>query len=312
MSATGGDACMCHLSDNQRVVAGAPSTLTMTIAEIVWKRQVTVAEQASPISVVQHPFVFRLLEVVRSRWLTPQMVRVTLGGEALEGFRSEAADDGARLFFPPDPLDASWVPSVDGKTLVFPGERPPGREYTPRRYDAVAGELEFDFVVHGDGPAATWARNAVAGHYLGLSGPRRSRVVAGPVEWYVLAGDETGLPSIGRRLEELAAGTPVWVVIEVADASEEQPLPTKADLHLTWLHRADVEPDDTGQMARTLAGLTLPEGPGFAWAAGEASAMRAVRRHWLQERGIPDTRMRVTGYWKRAIPNYDHHLPLDE
>jgi len=270
------------------------------------------ADTTSPIEVVQHPFVFRLLEVQRTRQLTPGMIRVTLGGEALAGFRSDAADDGARLFFPPDPLDASWVPSVDGNSLVFPGERPPGREYTPRRYDADAGELEFDFVVHGEGPASSWARNAQPGHYLGLSGPRRSRTVVGTVDWYLLAGDETAIPSIARRLEGLAAGTPVFAVIEVADSSEEQPLPTEADLHLTWLHRANVTPDDTGQMARTLATLTVPEGDGFAWAAGEATAMRSVRHHFLAERGIPDTRMRVTGYWKRAIPNYDHHLPLDE
>jgi len=270
------------------------------------------ADTTSPIEVVQHPFVFRLLEVRRSTWLTPGMVRVTLGGGALEGFRSDAADDGARLFFPPDPLDASWVPSVDGTSLVFPGERPPGREYSPRRYDPVAGELDFDFVVHGDGSASNWARNAVPGHYLGLSGPRRSRVVTGRVDWYLLAGDETAIPSIGRRLEMLAAGTPVFAVIEVADASEEQPLPTEANLNLTWLHRANVAANDTGQLARTLATLTLPDGDGFSWAAGEATAMRSVRRHWLDERGIPDTRMRVTGYWKRAIANYDHHLPLDE
>jgi NADPH-dependent ferric siderophore reductase len=270
------------------------------------------AETASPIEVVQHPFVFRLLEVRRTEWLTPGMVRVTLGGEALAGFRSDAADDGARLFFPPDPLDASWVPSVEGTSLTFPGERPPGREYTPRRYDADSGELDFDFVVHGDGAASSWARNAVPGHYLGLSGPRRSRMVTGKVDWYVLAGDETAIPSIARRLEGLAAGTPVVAVIEVADASEEQPLPTDANLDLTWLHRSNVAPTDTGQLARTLATLTLPDGDGFAWAAGEANAMRAVRRHWLDDRAIPDTRMRVTGYWKRAIANYDHHLPLDE
>jgi NADPH-dependent ferric siderophore reductase len=268
-------------------------------------------DPTSPIEVVQHPFVFRLLEVVRSEQLTPHMVRVIVGGDQLAGFRSDAADDGARLFFPPDPTAASWVPRVEGSSLVFPGERPPGREYTPRAYDPAAGELAFDFVVHGDGPASTWARNAAPGHYLGCSGPRRSRLVVGRVDWYVLAGDETAIPAIARRLEGIPAGTPVVAVLEVADAGEEQPLPAAADLQVIWLHRADAAPDDTGQLARTLATIPLPAGDGFAWAAGEATAMRAVRRHWLQERGIPDTRMRVTGYWKRTIPNYDHHLPLD-
>src|SRR5919199_3644169 len=98
------------------------------------------------IAVVQHPLAFRLLQVTRSRWLTPHVVRVTLGGEQLAGFRSEAPDDGSRLFFPPDPTDGSWAPTVDGTTLVFSDDqaRPPGREYTPRRYDEQAGELDFD------------------------------------------------------------------------------------------------------------------------------------------------------------------------
>ncbi|MEZ4523505.1 MAG: hypothetical protein R3A46_17955 [Thermomicrobiales bacterium] len=44
----------------------------------------------SPMEVVPHPFAFRLLEVLRSTWITPKMVRVTLGGDAIEGFRSDA------------------------------------------------------------------------------------------------------------------------------------------------------------------------------------------------------------------------------
>lgn len=263
------------------------------------------------LEVVQHPYAFRLLRVLRAEWLTPGTVRVTLGGEQLPGFRSDAADDGSRLFFPPDPTATSWAPRVEGTALVFPGERPPGREYTPRRYDPAAGELAFDFVVHGDGPASNWARNAEPGHYLGVSGPRRSRVVTGDVEWYLLAGDETGLPSIARRLEELPAGMPVFAVVEVANAEEEEPLETGADLKLIWLHRDEVAGDPTNLLADALRDLELPDGNGFAWAAGEANAMRAVRRHLLGERGLSPEQARVTGYWKRAVANYDHHQPLE-
>lgn len=268
----------------------------------------------SPIQVVQHRFVFRLLRVKRTTWLTPHMVRITLTGDALPGFRSDAPDDGIRLYFPPDPNDASWVPTVEEGKIVWPDEerKLPSREYSGRRYDAEANELDIDFVVHGEGPASTWAANAEPGHYLGISGPRRSRVMAGNVDWYLLAGDEAGIPAIARRLEELAAGTTAIAVLEVANAGAELPIETGADLNLIWVHRDDVEPERDDLLAEAIRGLELPDGDVFAWAAGEAGEMRNVRRLLINELEIPLDRMRVTGYWKRATSNFDHHSPLDD
>ena len=270
------------------------------------------SDHDSPIEVVQHQLAFRMLRVVRAERIAPRMMRVTLGGDALAGFRSDAADDGSRLYFPADVSDTSWAPTIDGSTLVFPDNQPPpGREFTPWRYDAEAGELDFGFVVHGDGPASTWAANAQPGHYLGVSGPRRSRVMTGHVDGYVLAGDDTGLPSIARRLAELPAGTPVVAVIEVANADNEQHLTTQADLDLHWVHRESTKGDLSDLLTSKLRELTFPSGTIFAWASGEASSIRNVRRHILNERKIPNSHMRMTGYWKRAIANYDHHLPLE-
>jgi NADPH-dependent ferric siderophore reductase len=273
----------------------------------------TMSATESPIELVQLPFAFRLLRVRRSTWLTPHMVRITLEGDTLAGFRSDAADDGARLFFPPDPTDASWVPTVEGTTVVFSDEhpKPPNHEYTPRRYNAEAGELDIDFVVHGDGPASNWAANAVPGHYLGMSGPRHSRMITGRVDWYLLAGDETGLPSIARRLEGLPADTRAIAVIEVANAEEEQPIESPADLQLVWVHRDEAQGERSDLLAHAISKLDFPDGLVFAWAAGEASSIKAVRRH-LVERGISLPRMRMTGYWKRSIPNWDHHIPVEE
>jgi NADPH-dependent ferric siderophore reductase len=241
------------------------------------------------------------------------MRRVTLEGDALEGFLSTAPDDGARMYFPADSLDTSWVPTVEGAGLIFPENvpRPPGREYTPRRYDPVAGELDIDFVIHGDGPSSAWAARAVPGHVVGISGPRRSRIVSDAIDWFLLAGDETALPSISRRLEELPAGTRAIAVLEVADAAEEQRINTRADVEIIWLHRDAAHPDPDLQ-ARAVRELGFPSGTVFAWAAGEASSMRALRRHLLNERGIAPDWARITGYWKRAVENYDHHQPLDD
>src|SRR4029453_9524468 len=44
------------------------------------------------------------------------------------------------------------------------------RSYPARRQDPAAGEVEMDFVLHGDGPAAAWAGAAEAGALLGGAG----------------------------------------------------------------------------------------------------------------------------------------------
>lgn len=268
----------------------------------------------SPLEVVQHPFFFRLLQVKRSTSLSSKMVRITLTGDQLVGFRSDAADDGVRLYFPPDPHDGSWVPDVDGSKLVWRNEAtmPPSREYSGRRYDPVANELDIDFVVHGEGPASTWAANAVPGHYLGISGPRRSRVITGRVDWYLLIGDESGIPAIARRIENLPEGISVIALLEIDSAAEEQPIETKANLQLTWVHRNGGALRNDQRLVNVVRRQAFPEGEVFVWAAGEAGEMREVRRHLLTERGLPLERMRISGYWKRAVSNWDHHTPLDE
>jgi NADPH-dependent ferric siderophore reductase len=131
------------------------------------------------------------------------------------------------------------------------------------------------------------------------------------LDWFLLAGDETALPSIGRRLEELPAGMPAFVVIELSDPADQQDLNSQADTSITWAQRSEAAPDATDLLSNAVRELTLPEGAGFAWAAGEASSLRALRRHLLDERQIPQEYMRMTGYWKRAIANWDHHQPLD-
>lgn len=246
---------------------------------------------------VRHPLRFRRLQVVRTRLVTPQLLRVTLGGADLEGFLSASFDDHMKLFFP-----------VDGK-LVIPqtgpdgpswpdGPRPPSRDYTPRRYDAAAQELDIEFVLHGDGPASTWAAQAQPGQEIGVGGPRGSFVVPEGFDWHLLIGDDTALPAISRRLEELPAGKRVIAVIEVSDASAEVELTTAADARVHWLHRQGAP--EGSLLEAAVRELALPEGNGFVWAAGEGNAMRAVRQCLVAERGVDKKRIRASAYWKRG------------
>jgi NADPH-dependent ferric siderophore reductase len=61
-----------------------------------------------------------------------------------------------------------------------------------------------------------------------------------------------------------------------------------------WLHG-----DGDEQLADALRELDFPAGTVHAFVHGEASAVRAVRRHLLGERGIPREAISVSGYWKR-------------
>ena len=251
---------------------------------------------------VRHETKMRLLQVREVSRLTPKMVRVVLGGEGLAGFVSAAHDDHVKLFFPQPGHDKPVLPTPTPNGPVYPegAARPAARDYTPRRCDPAANTLTIDFVLHGEGPAATWAAQARPGQFLGVGGPRGSFIVPDDFDWYLLAGDETAVPAIGRRLQELPAGTRVIAVVEVADAGEEQKLDTRANLEMHWLHRTGAEAGNHLLLQRALTEFVLPPGEGYAWVAAEASAAKALRRYLVDQRGLPKDRVKAAAYWKQG------------
>jgi NADPH-dependent ferric siderophore reductase len=251
---------------------------------------------------VRHELKMRLLQVRDVSRLTPKMVRVVVGGEQLAGFASAAHDDHVKLFFPHPGDDRPVLPVPTPNGPVYPegAVRPVARDYTPRGYDAVANALTLDFVLHSEGPATTWAAQARPGQFLGVGGPRGSFVVPDDFDWYLFVGDEAALPAIGRRLEELPAGTRAIAVIEIADAAEEQPLDSRARAEIHWLHRQGAVAGHHALLQKALAGLELPAGEGYAWVAAEASAAKALRRYLVDERGVPKDRVKAAAYWKQG------------
>jgi len=256
---------------------------------------------------IRHEVKMRVLTVSAVSAITPSMIRVTLSGDELAGFTSLGFDDHVKVFITPEGTPAIRpVPGPDG--LVFPEgtPRPPMRDYTPRRYDAENHTLDVDFVLHGDGPASSWAAQVEVGQTLLIGGPRGSMVVPTTYDWYLLAGDETALPAIGRRIEELPEGAHVIAIIEVANAAEEQTFTTKANLDITWLHRNGAPAGTTDLIQKAIAAKTLPQGDAFAFVAGEAGMSRTVKAD-LIERGLNPEWMKAAGYW--LLGEADAHEP---
>lgn len=224
---------------------------------------------------------FRAATVLSRTDLTPSMIRVVVGGEGLHGFAScGGLDEFVWLSFP-----NGDVPLADA----------PGRYYTIRRWDGARGEMTIDFVSHDGGIASTWAREARPGHRLGILRPRFRYVPPVDSTWILLIADATGLPAVGRIVEERPAGLPVTAHVEITAAGDRQAFAATGcavHWHETMPHGA--RPSRLSDIARSIA---LPNGPGYVWVAGEASEIAACRRHFRDTLGLPRERLTTVGYW---------------
>jgi NADPH-dependent ferric siderophore reductase len=236
--------------------------------------------------------------VHRIERVTPRMARVTVAGAELADFPGAGTDQNVMLYFYPDAVRLPEPLTLESARAMWSRVRPMTRTYTVRRHDPRAGEIDFDFVLHGShGLAAGWAERARPGDLLIFVGPSPAYRPAADVDGYLLAGDETALPAIAAILRELPATARARVLVEVADAAEEQPLPTRAAAEVTWLHRDGRPTGGTDLLERTVRDAALPA-RAEAWVAGERSAVLAVRRHLLGERGFDRHRVRPTTYWR--------------
>jgi NADPH-dependent ferric siderophore reductase len=245
------------------------------------------------ISRVRHEAKRRNLLVTRVERFGPTMLRIVLGGEELPGFTSLGFDDHVKLFF------------AGGE------QTPVMRDFTPRRYDAAAGELWIDFYLHETGPAATWAAQVAVGQTLDVGGPRGSAVISlEGIDSHVLIGDETALPAIGRRLEELPATTSALVVRESDGGAQSYPLQSRAALTVVEVARAAQGASPGQEIIETLRKVRLPEGRCFIWVATESQAARAIRRYLTDERGLDRHWIKAAGYWQRGATGT--HDPIQD
>ena len=255
---------------------------------------------------VRHELKLRRVTVTKNESLTPGVRSITFAGESLRDFASASFDDHVKLMLPPTGGGPLVLPTPGANGPVLPaGVSPPvRRDYTPRSFRPAAGELVIEFAIDGDGPAALWARSAKAGDEAGIGGPRGSTVVPLGYAWHLLAGDESALPAIARRLSEMPSGAQAIVLVETADPADRRKLATLARADVQW-----VAADRADALASALRALRLPDGIGYAWAAGEASSMRLFRDVLREAHGIQADRSRVGAYWKRG--DSDHHETMD-
>ncbi|WP_031075040.1 siderophore-interacting protein [Streptomyces sp. NRRL WC-3742] len=261
------------------------------------------------------------IQVTEITRLTPHMARVTFDADHLDDTVGTTPDQQVKLCFPragqrtpvlPEQEDdaTSWYQAF----LAVPeDERPWMRSFTIRDRRPGSTSLTIDFVLHGDtGPATSWAGTARPGDQLGMVGP--SAIYARPVslgtsvetsDWFLVAGDETALPAIGTLIEALPAGARAIAYIEVADAAERQDFDTRGDVTVNWLYRDGVPAGRSDILVDTVRKAEFPAGRPFAWLAGESGAVRALRRHLVDDRGLDKKSIDFSGYWRFKLTQDD-------
>ena len=294
---------------------------------------------AAPPVPAYRPFAAR---VVRMRRLGPSFLRITFTGPAFEELAPNGWDQRIKVLLPVPgrglrdcPTGGDWYAAW---RALPEGCRNPMRTYTVRAARPDLREIDVDFVLHGaTGPASAWAEEATAGDEVVLIGPdARFPGPTGGFEWrppaaatrLLLAGDETAVPAICSIVESLPPGRPAQVLLEVPDVGDVLPLPTPADVEVTWLpRRPSTAPRGSLLTAavRSVAGggtsvppsapVALPERDAelpwvvpsdgsdavYAWLAGEAGVVTRLRRE-LVGLGVDRRSIAFMGYWRLGRP----------
>lgn len=238
--------------------------------------------------------------------ISPNVVRVTLGGDDLDRFEYRGFDQWFRLAIPVaassrfDNLPSKFGMGGYLRFLTLPKDtRPVIRNYTVRRFRPEARELDVDFVVHGtEGVAGPWAAAVDPGGEVAFidQGCGWKPV---PADSVLLAGDESGLPAIAGVLRDLPTETVGHALIELFDERDRQELEHPEGVIVHWLTRAPADTPGTALLP-TLRELSLPDESPYAFAVGESAVATGVRRHLVNERAVPKGNVTFCGYWKKG------------
>ena len=249
-----------------------------------------------------------MAEVVARRPITPGMVRVTFGGDGLQAFTSTGiGDEYVRLHLPHPATGDLVLPELDERgNWRYPEGKTPSHQaaYTVRRSDAVRGEVEIDFVVHAGGRASEWAQAAEPGMRLAIGKPHAIYEAPAEARRQLFVCDATGIPALGRLLEQLDADIEAKVIVEIAEAAHEVSFASASRLQLTWLHGSG-NGVAASRLLEAIRGVTLPPGPGYIWVAGEQRSVRPIRKYLRHELGLAAERYSVVGYWTAGQAEWD-------
>ncbi|NEP55639.1 MAG: siderophore-interacting protein [Symploca sp. SIO2G7] len=234
---------------------------------------------------------YRTIVVKRSEKVTPNMQRVTFTGDDLADFPENYESGYVKLLFSDNGQAISDKSQAEEKRLM--------RTYTIRSFSREKNELAIEFSLHGDksGPASTWAASTKPGNKILMGGPGPTKLVKNESDWFLLAGDMSGMPALCCNLEQLPEKAQGYAVIEVVSESDKQTLKVPDGIAIKWIIN-NHPGENSNALLNGIKSLPWKDGNPYVWVACEFNSMRKIRDYLKNSRSIEKDNIYISSYWK--------------
>ncbi|WP_114853524.1 SIP domain-containing protein [Brachybacterium sp. YJGR34] len=306
-----------------------PSLVRLTLA----------GEELAHFGTGSHPLDLRIKLIIPGPRNTADHFAAVRPGALLD---PESHGEWYRSWLQIDPADRGWMRTYTVRAQRAAGHPGNVSEHPEIDVDFVLHLEEDQVPGHGVAArwahgAQVGDRITMLGPNRALVGPEYGGIEfrPGTARTVLLVGDETAVPALGSILEALPPTISGHALLEVPEAGDAQDLLTRSGVQVTWLARegrphgelldaavrrlmsenaqafrstaaesgaAEGELEDVDIDETILWETTTGHGTFYAWLAGEAGVIKALRRHLVSELGLDRQQVSFMGYWRAGRP----------
>lgn len=243
----------------------------------------------------------KLFTVLATRYLTPNMIRITLTGPEIAMMDPKCYGANCKIFLPAEGQSRDTF-----EQQLRDGPRPVVRTYTVRQLRTDAQEMDIDFVYHGDeGPASAWAARAKIGDFCGFGGPGPVKVTSFYADNYLIVADMSALPVAAATLEAMPDDATGLAIFEIMSEADRQDFRIPVGVKTHWIVNDDPHVPNA-VIPQMIAALEWPAGTVQTCIAGESGMIKTLRHSLLTERNLPKEDCYISGYWKIGLKEDEH------
>lgn len=244
-----------------------------------------------------------LLSVQQISALTPHVVRVIFKSHHTFHIEANWIGPHLKLLFPKPNSQQIVFPSLNekGKVIWQGDDRKQVRTYSVRDYDHQTNTLTVDFVIHQQGTAMNWLKQANIGDNIGLI-KLSSKTQYDESKHIVLLGDIAAMPAICYTLEHAPKHQKITAIMAIHSEDDKQNIQaTTNNFDIHWLISTIDSPNQFIDILSTLP-INSDHKPLYFWGGMETSIVQQVR-HYLKNRftDLSGSEIQLMSYWRKGF-----------